>query len=93
MIFSDGTIEWTPAVTMNFTYRFADDPLDENLLGNITWKVDMNEPAHWTHSELTCKLIGPNLRKLPTEHYAVVGLQTNFSDIFFNDLPRTPRYY
>ncbi|CAG4974867.1 unnamed protein product [Parnassius apollo] len=50
---ADGTVEWTPGVTMNFTYRFADDPLGENLLGNITWRVDMNEPAHWTHSELT----------------------------------------
>ncbi|CAG9787124.1 unnamed protein product [Diatraea saccharalis] len=50
---ADGTVEWTPGVTMNFTYRFADDPLGENLLGNITWKVDLNEPAHWTHSEIT----------------------------------------
>ncbi|XP_053605721.1 uncharacterized protein Karl [Plodia interpunctella] len=49
----DGTVEWTPGVTMNFTYRFADDPLGENLLGNITWRVDLNEPAHWTHSEIT----------------------------------------
>ncbi|XP_072949994.1 apolipoprotein D [Epargyreus clarus] len=50
---ADGTVEWTPGVTMNFTYRFADDPLGENLLGNITWRVDLNEPAHWTHSEIT----------------------------------------
>ncbi|KPJ02409.1 hypothetical protein RR46_08206 [Papilio xuthus] len=50
---ADGSVEWTPGVTMNFTYRFADDPLGENLLGNITWRVDLNEPAHWTHSELT----------------------------------------
>ena len=49
----DGTVEWTPGVTMNFTYRFADDPIGETLLGNITWKVDMNEPAHWTHAEST----------------------------------------
>ncbi|CAH3994274.1 unnamed protein product [Pieris brassicae] len=49
----DGTIEWTPAVTMNFTYRYADDPIGENLYGNITWRVDLNEPAHWTHSERT----------------------------------------
>lgn len=40
---------------MNFTYRFADDPLGETLQGNITWKVDLAEPAHWTHSESTCK--------------------------------------
>ncbi|CAG4964669.1 unnamed protein product [Colias eurytheme] len=49
----DGTIEWTPGVTMNFTYRFADDPIGENLYGNITWRIDLNEPAHWTHSEQT----------------------------------------
>ncbi|VVC96663.1 uncharacterized protein LOC126975906 [Leptidea sinapis] len=49
----DGSIEWTPGVTMNFTYRFADDPLGENLYGNITWRIDLSEPAHWTHSELT----------------------------------------
>ncbi|KAJ0177909.1 hypothetical protein K1T71_006782 [Dendrolimus kikuchii] len=50
---ADGTVEWTPGVTMNFTYRFADDPLGEILLGNITWRVDLNEPAHWTHAEST----------------------------------------
>ncbi|XP_049871101.1 uncharacterized protein LOC126370296 [Pectinophora gossypiella] len=50
---ADGSVEWTPGVTMNFTYRFADDPLGENLLGNITWRVDLNEPAHWTHAEST----------------------------------------
>ncbi|KAG6458042.1 hypothetical protein O3G_MSEX010630 [Manduca sexta] len=50
---ADGTVEWTPGVTMNFTYRFADDPAGETLLGNITWRVDLNEPAHWTHSERT----------------------------------------
>ncbi|XP_061704933.1 uncharacterized protein LOC133516168 [Cydia pomonella] len=44
---------WTPGVTMNFTYRFADDPLGENLFGNITWRVDLNQPAHWTHAEST----------------------------------------
>ncbi|KAJ2947556.1 hypothetical protein O0L34_g17346 [Tuta absoluta] len=49
----DGSIEFVPGVTMNFTYRFADDPIGENLLGNITWRVDMNEPAHWTHAEST----------------------------------------
>ncbi|XP_028043596.1 uncharacterized protein LOC114253053 [Bombyx mandarina] len=49
----DGTIEWTPGVTMNFTYRFADDPIGETLFGNITWKIDLNQPAHWTHAEST----------------------------------------
>lgn len=53
---ADGTVEWTPGVTMNFTYRFADDPAGETLLGNITWRVDLNAPAHWTHEEKECKL-------------------------------------
>ncbi|XP_041989053.1 uncharacterized protein LOC121740429 [Aricia agestis] len=51
--YENGTVELTPGVTMNFTYRFADDPIGENLLGNITWKVDLNAPAHWTHAEMT----------------------------------------
>ncbi|KAI8420755.1 hypothetical protein MSG28_007969 [Choristoneura fumiferana] len=50
---ADGSVEWTPGVTMNFTYRFADDPVGENLFGNITWRVDLNQPAHWTHAEST----------------------------------------
>ncbi|GBP51725.1 hypothetical protein EVAR_96276_1 [Eumeta japonica] len=50
---ADGSVEWTPGVTMNFTYRFADDPLGETLLGNITWRVDLAAPAHWTHEEKT----------------------------------------
>lgn len=45
-------------VTMNFTYSFTDDPLNEQLIGNITWTVpNPAEPAHWTHSEDTCKLL------------------------------------
>lgn len=45
-------------VTMNFTYSFTDDPLNEQLVGNITWTVpNPEEPAHWTHSEDTCKCI------------------------------------
>lgn len=52
---SDGSVEYTPGVTMNFTYRFADDPLGENLFGNITWRIDLNAPAHWTHEEKTCE--------------------------------------
>lgn len=44
-------------VTMNFTYSFTDDPLGEQLIGNITWTIpDTTEPAHWTHSEDTCKI-------------------------------------
>ncbi|KAG7309584.1 hypothetical protein JYU34_004048 [Plutella xylostella] len=47
----DGAVEWTQGVTMNFTYRFLDDPLGETLLGNLTWRVDLAAPAHWTHEE------------------------------------------
>ncbi|XP_017772896.1 PREDICTED: apolipoprotein D [Nicrophorus vespilloides] len=41
-------------VTMNFTYSFTDDPLNEQLLGNITWSIpNPAQPAHWSHSEDT----------------------------------------
>lgn len=43
-------------VNMNFTYIFTDDPINELLLGNITWIIpNPVEPAHWIHSEDTCK--------------------------------------
>ncbi|XP_033334336.1 lipocalin/cytosolic fatty acid-binding protein Karl [Megalopta genalis] len=39
-------------VTMNFTYSFTDDPINEKLVGNITWKIPSTElPAHWVHAE------------------------------------------
>ncbi|CAK9813287.1 Apolipoprotein D [Anthophora plagiata] len=39
-------------VTMNFTYSFTDDPINEQLVGNITWKIPSHElPAHWVHAE------------------------------------------
>ncbi|XP_053973992.1 apolipoprotein D [Hylaeus volcanicus] len=39
-------------VTMNFTYSFTDDPINEQLVGNITWKIPSAElPAHWVHAE------------------------------------------
>ncbi|XP_022903789.2 apolipoprotein D [Onthophagus taurus] len=39
-------------VTMNFTYSFTDDPLNEQLMGNITWTIPNKKiPSHWTHSE------------------------------------------
>lgn len=42
-------------VTMNFTYSFTDDPLNEQLFGNITWTIpNPGEPSHWIHSEDTC---------------------------------------
>lgn len=44
---------WTPRVTMNFTYSYTDDPDLSSLLGNITWRVDPDQPAHWTHEEDT----------------------------------------
>ncbi|VEN61724.1 unnamed protein product [Callosobruchus maculatus] len=41
-------------VTMNFTYGFTDDPVNEILMGNITWIIpNPAEPSHWTHSEDT----------------------------------------
>lgn len=43
-------------ITMNFTYSFTDDPLNEKLFGNITWTIpDPSLHAHWTHSEDICK--------------------------------------
>ncbi|KAL0134086.1 hypothetical protein PUN28_001156 [Cardiocondyla obscurior] len=40
-------------VTMNFTYSFTDDPINELLVGNITWKIPSPDlPAHWIHAEL-----------------------------------------
>jgi len=39
-------------VTMNFTYSFTDDPINELLVGNITWKIPSPDlPAHWVHAE------------------------------------------
>ncbi|XP_020278659.1 apolipoprotein D [Pseudomyrmex gracilis] len=40
-------------VTMNFTYSFTDDPINELLVGNITWKIPSpdSSPAHWVHAE------------------------------------------
>ena len=43
-------------VHMNFTYGYVDDPDNEQLLGNITWHIpDPKKPAHWVHSEDSCK--------------------------------------
>lgn len=45
-------------VNMNFTYSFTDDPINEQLQGNITWNIPKPEqPAHWVHAEDTCKII------------------------------------
>ncbi|KAK5649292.1 hypothetical protein RI129_000321 [Pyrocoelia pectoralis] len=41
-------------ITMNFTYSFTDDPLNEELGGNITWVIpDPMQLAHWKHAEDT----------------------------------------
>ncbi|XP_072749107.1 apolipoprotein D [Anoplolepis gracilipes] len=41
-------------VTMNFTYSFTDDPINELLVGNITWKIPSPDlPAHWIHAEFS----------------------------------------
>ncbi|ENN75274.1 apolipoprotein D [Dendroctonus ponderosae] len=51
---ADFTMSTSEIITMNFTYSFTDDPLNEQLLGNITWNIpNPAEPAHWTHSEDT----------------------------------------
>ena len=43
-------------ITMNFTYSFVDDPINEQLMGNITWKIPSPDmPAHWVHAEAPCK--------------------------------------
>lgn len=45
-------------ITMNFTYNFIDDPINEELTGNLTWVIpDISQPAHWTHSEDICKYL------------------------------------
>ncbi|XP_015114540.1 uncharacterized protein LOC107039446 isoform X1 [Diachasma alloeum] len=40
-------------ITMNFTYSFVDDPINEKVFGNITWKIPQyhESPAHWVHAE------------------------------------------
>ncbi|XP_033214326.1 apolipoprotein D [Belonocnema kinseyi] len=39
-------------ITMNFTYSFVDDPINEQLIGNITWTIPSPDmPAHWVHAE------------------------------------------
>lgn len=41
---------------MNFTYIYAEDPLREELRGNITWIIpNYNTPAHWIHTEDICR--------------------------------------
>ncbi|KAJ8937458.1 hypothetical protein NQ314_011847 [Rhamnusium bicolor] len=51
---ADFTMSSLDTVNMNFTYSFTDDPINEQLMGNITWTIpNPIEPAHWTHSEDT----------------------------------------
>lgn len=41
-------------VEMNVTYSFSDDPDNDILSGNITWRIPQPaEPAHWVHEEDT----------------------------------------
>lgn len=52
-------------VTMNFTYSFTDDPINELLVGNITWKIPSPDlPAHWVHAEFPCKYINIYLTRI-----------------------------
>lgn len=47
-----------PMMKMNFTYIYADDPDNDILSGNITWRIpDTQQPAHWVHAERICKLM------------------------------------
>lgn len=41
---------------MNFTYVYENDPANENLQGNLTWRIpNYDIPSHWIHTEDTCK--------------------------------------
>jgi len=41
-------------VQMNFTYGFVDDPSNDLLFGNISWRIpNLDRPAHWVHEEDT----------------------------------------
>ncbi|XKL69388.1 hypothetical protein PGB90_007157 [Kerria lacca] len=41
-----------PEISMNFTFSFTDDPENEQLYGNITWRIpNGQQPSHWVHSE------------------------------------------
>lgn len=51
-------------ISMNFTYSFIDDPDNEHLYGNITWRIpDLKQPSHWVHAEDTCKFFFTILRE------------------------------
>uniref|UniRef100_A0A8D8VL70 VDE lipocalin domain-containing protein n=1 Tax=Cacopsylla melanoneura TaxID=428564 RepID=A0A8D8VL70_9HEMI len=42
----------SPTMSMNFTYIYTDDPDNDILSGNITWRIpDTQQPAHWVHAE------------------------------------------
>ncbi|KAL1464728.1 hypothetical protein WDU94_004351 [Cyamophila willieti] len=42
----------SPMMSMNFTYIYTDDPDNDILSGNITWRIpDTQQPAHWVHAE------------------------------------------
>lgn len=44
------------SMNMNFTFTFKDDPDNEHLCGNITWRIpDSQRPSHWVHSENICE--------------------------------------
>lgn len=46
-----------PEISMNFTFSFTDDPENEQLYGNITWRIpNGQQPSHWVHSEDPCTI-------------------------------------
>lgn len=53
-------------ITMNFTYNYIDDPINECVFGNITWKISHynDSPAHWIHTENPCINIYLSINKL-----------------------------
>lgn len=57
-------------ISMNFTFSFMDDPDNEQLYGNITWRIpDLRRPSHWVHSEDTCKLRNEKCGELESHYY------------------------
>lgn len=73
-------------VTMNFTYSFTDDPINELLVGNITWKIPSPDlPAHWMHAELPCKHLSRN-NLISFNFFIVMKTVSCFILLFFNDL-------
>lgn len=74
-------------VEMNVTYSFLDDPDNDILSGNITWRIpDPSQPAHWIHEEDTCKhKIGDNNDSifLFWIYFYILRISLDYSFFFF----------